>query len=342
MAIVSILTVLLGMLVPLSAAMASPATPVPPALPASACQVAPQTVAALNEIVSTTGTPTLPITSADAAPYVKPAGALADAETVDGITFTVQQFVACGREGDVLRLLALFTDDFLRTNAQSIGLPITADTSLLTPMPTAETLVSIKSIDDVIETNDGKVSALVTFHIVEGYKSEDASLHIVFVKNPDDGRWLIDTITVVNGSDTATGWIPVQGEGYEGVIVPQERVEELTDVYVGKPIEGAWSPTAEDIAALEQSLPSYEQTIEGSTPGLSGDFIFRLPSYKRQYAGFILGGRKLILVNATCKGDDLSWRARPLIVMDGGDCFFRVTYDPAAGTYADFEINGTA
>ncbi len=339
---VSIIIVLLGLLLPIGTA--SPSYPPSPiALPASTCQVAPQTPAGLNEIVSTTGgTPTLPSAIDDAIPYSKPAGNPAAPETVDGIAFTVQQFVSCGNEGDILRLLTLFTENYLRANAQSIGLPIMEDTSLLTPVPGTRAIVSIVAIDDVIEVDNGGVSALVTIHILEGYKSQDASLHFMFVYGSDVGRWLIDQIIVVIAPETGTGWTRVQGQRYDGVIVPENHVKELTDFYIGEPIEGTWMPTEEEIVALESSLPSYEQTIESSVPGLSDDFVYRLPFYKRQYAGFIKGGRNLILVNGMCQVDYLTWLTRPVIVMDGGDCFFRVIYDPAAGTYSDFEINGEA
>jgi hypothetical protein len=340
---VSMLVVLFGLLVLFGTVTAAPATPSPEALPAVACQVAPQTTAGINEIVLTGGgTPTLPMTGDQAVPYVKPDGNPAQPETIDGIAFTVQQFVSCGNEGDILRLLALFSDNYLRTNAEPLGLPITEDETLLTPVPGTRAVVSIVAIDDVIAVDDGDVSALVTLHILEGYKSQDAALHIRFVYGAEVNHWLIDEVTVVIPPEAGSGWTRVQGQRFDGVIVPENQVRELTDFYVSGPIEGTWTPTTENIEALESSLPSYEQTIESTIPGISEDFIYRLPFYKRQYAGFIQGGRNLILVNAMCEVDYLTWLTRPVIVMDGGDCFFRVIYDPAAGTYSDFQINGVA
>jgi hypothetical protein len=334
----TLLILLLSFLLPFG----SPATPVPETLPATECQSPPRTVAAINEIVSTTGTPVPVVSVDDAVPYQRPDGTPAGAETISAVTSTVRQFVACGNEGDILRLLSVFSDDFLRNHAGEMGLPITEDTSQLITVPEPATGVSILSVDDVVEVSDGSVSALVILQIVETYKSQTASLQFTFIDDPDAGRWLIDEIRVVTIPDSMTTWTPVRGEGYEGVIVPEERVHELTDFYIGEPIEGAWTPTADDIAALERNLPSYEQTVESTIRGISGDFIQLLPTYKRQYAGFIQDDRKKILVNASCEGDDLNWRTQPLIVMDGGDCFFRVVYDPAGGTYSDFQINGVA
>jgi hypothetical protein len=125
--------------------------------------------------------------------------------------------------------------------------------------------------------------------------------------------------------------------------VPEEEARVLTDFYVSGPVEAVWMPTEEIVARLEQDLPSYLQTMAAVTPGISADFIDRLPTYKRQYAGFIReDGLALILVNATCAGEDLNWRTQPVFVMDGGDCFFRVTYDPATGSFEDFDVNGEA
>jgi hypothetical protein len=336
----TLLILLLSSLLPFG--QASPATPVPETLPASECQLTPRTVAAINEIVSTTGTPVPLMSVDDPIPYQRPDGTPAGAETISAVTSTVRQFIACGNEGDILRLLAVFSDDFLRNHAGEMGLPITEDTSQLITVPEPATGVSILSVDDVVDVSDGSVSALVILQISETYKSQTASLQFTFINDPDAGRWLIDEIRVVTIPDSMTTWTPVRGEGYEGVIVPEERVHELTDFYIGEPIEGAWTPTADDIAALERNLPSYEQTVESTIRGISGDFIQLLPTYKRQYAGFIQGDRKKILVNASCEGDDLNWRTQPLIVMDGSDCFFRVVYDPAAGSYSNFEINGVA
>ena len=87
-------------------------------------------------------------------------------------------------------------------------------------------------------------------------------------------------------------------------------------------------------------MPGFLQTqASGSNP--SDDFSDRLPEYKRQYVGIVQNDKELILVNAFCT-DEFDWQEEAVIVSDGGDCFFRVIYDPATGTFTDFEVNGEA
>src|SRR5512132_922263 len=95
----TLLILLLSSLLPFG--QASPATPVPETLPASECQLTPRTVAAINEIVSTTGTPVPLMSVDDPIPYQRPDGTPAGAETISAVTSTVRQFIACGNEGDI-------------------------------------------------------------------------------------------------------------------------------------------------------------------------------------------------------------------------------------------------
>jgi hypothetical protein len=259
------------------------------------------------------------------------------------VTATIAQFAACANAGDYLRFLALFSDDFIRNYAEDIGILLAEDDPLLTPSPVAENdRVIVDEIANVIELADGRVSALVTFTIADD--SEEPVI-VVFTLEYDQNRerWLIDDFREVISEDNQSGWTVVQGEGYEGVLVPEEEARALTDFYVSGPVQTVWKPSEEIVASLEEDLPSYLQTMAAVTPGISDDFVDRLPTYKRQYVGFIQeDGLALILVNATCAGDDQIWRTRPVIVMDGGDCFFRVTYNPGTGSFKDFQVNGQA
>jgi hypothetical protein len=319
-----------------------PSTPVAVASPMAACTVEPRTIGGLNEI-GTTGTPDPNATGLDdqtPSPYVKPEGIPASQAALDGVTATVGQFAACANEGDFLRFLALFSDDFIRANAEAIGIPLAENDPLVTPMPIEQDeWISVLSVEDVLEYSDGAVHALVVFS-TPGDTAETAAFALMLRYDSNRERWLVDEVHEVTLA--TTGWTIVQGDGYEGAIIPSEDATEFTDLFISEPIQGAWTPTEADIAALEQDMPGYLQTVATSTPWISDDFVDRLPDYKRQYAGFVQGGQNLILVNATCAGDDLQWQKSPVIVMDGGDCFFRVTYDPASGTFSGFQVNGEA
>jgi hypothetical protein len=318
------------------------ATPSPETgAPVAACTVEPRTVGGVNEI-GATGTPDPGATGLDdqtPSPYVKPEGIPASQAALDGVTATVGQFAACANEGDYLRFLALFSDDFIRANAKAIGIPLAEHDPLVTPTPIEQDeWISVLSIEDVLEYSDGAVHALVTFS-TPGDSTDTTAFELMLNYDPNRERWLVDEVHEVTLDNT--GWTLVQGDGFEGIIVPGDRADELTDFYVSEPVEDYWTPVDEDIALLEGRMLVYFLTIGTDGLGVSADFVDRLPDYKRQYAGYVQGGRNLILVNASC-ANDLDWQTQPLIVMDGGDCFFRVTYDPEAGTFSGFEVNGEA
>ena len=77
-------------------------------------------------------------------------------------------------------------------------------------------------------------------------------------------------------------------------------------------------------------------------------------NYRRQYAGFVIKGRKIIYMNAFphTLGDPepngppgfrrFDWHRQVVGVCDGGPAFFGVEYDPATKRFSHFEFNGIA
>ena len=100
-----------------------------------------------------------------------------------------------------------------------------------------------------------------------------------------------------------------------------------------------WSPTSEDVRAVEEGLRR-RSPADGKPlpPGLMG--------YYRQYVGIVVGGRRCVYVNGFSAGVAgefaKDWRRRPIFVDDGGDAFFHVTYDPKERRFHDFSFNGYA
>ena len=103
---------------------------------------------------------------------------------------------------------------------------------------------------------------------------------------------------------------------------------------------GGWSPTAEDVAGIEQRLPAIAR-LEGGINGRSIRVEHPELSY-RQYVGVLVGGQRLIYVNAV--GGPFSKYAQQHveIVCDGGSSFWGVLYDPATGRFFDLATNGPA
>lgn len=105
--------------------------------------------------------------------------------------------------------------------------------------------------------------------------------------------------------------------------------------------DGAFTPDAAIIAELESRLPAYLAQNQNKFSALREPIVERLPNYKLQYWGELADGRRIIHVNALCAPPD-DWQTRRVLVLDGGDCFFNLEYDPATKTFSRLSVNGEA
>ena len=122
---------------------------------------------------------------------------------------------------------------------------------------------------------------------------------------------------------------------------------------IGKPTH----LTADDLLKIETILkscisdynPEQEkrfQEINDKHPEYKLDkkhFIIDLTRYKRQYMPTINSkGEKEVWVNCFCGQWDKSSRTNPVIVMDGGNCFFNLKINLTTGQYYELMVNGEA
>lgn len=110
------------------------------------------------------------------------------------------------------------------------------------------------------------------------------------------------------------------------------------------PVQSQWTPTDAQIAALEPTLATVIAThlqAAGLQPS-PGD-------YYRQYAGFVIGGRRVIYINgvdhsAIERNPDpahpFDWRTQAVSICDGGPVTFGVEYDVATTYFSVFAFNG--
>jgi hypothetical protein len=126
----------------------------------------------------------------------------------------------------------------------------------------------------------------------------------------------------------------VSDGSFEGVIVPEGDAGGFDPQ-----AQGYWTPAERDILALEAGLAAF---LRASAPERSPDLWQKQPTYKRQYAGLIRDGRRLVYASFFCSTQGDAWRSQVLFVLDGGDCFFQLTYDVERGTYGDLMVNGEA
>ena len=143
-------------------------------------------------------------------------------------------------------------------------------------------------------------------------------------------------------------------EGVEGIVLsPQEALKTARQCsrLSPTPVTGTWTPSGNEIKALESALPVYfrAQALEWNgfltkqrIDPRDGDKL--LARYRRQYAGLILGNRKIIYLNAfmsnTFADERFEWRNKAMSVCDGGAIAFGVEFDPATKRFDHFSFNG--
>jgi len=109
------------------------------------------------------------------------------------------------------------------------------------------------------------------------------------------------------------------------------------------PVEAQWTPTEADIQTLEPNLGTILRahlTHEGVTTPIA--------DYYRQYAGLVIGGRRVIYINGiersaletSNSNHPFDWRTQATGICDGGPITFGVEYDVAAGEFTRFAFNG--
>ena len=88
--------------------------------------------------------------------------------------------------------------------------------------------------------------------------------------------------------------------------------------------------------------------IEKNHPELSShvnEYLINLNEYKRQYIPVINSkGETEICINCICeqRAKNSGWKMNPIIVEDGGKCFFHVKVNLTLGKYYGFCANGEA
>jgi plastocyanin len=209
------------------------------------CQVEPRAIEEIEQLVGTAGEE-----AADATPDAAQAGAMegeeADEATVQAVTETYRQLVACLNGGEFLRVYALYTDDYLRRTLADSGMDL--QQLQATPAPEQREATALVGVSDVRQLAGGRVAARVeTTSSPEGVASV-----VEAVLEPVDDRLLIADETVVDATAAtpaaggeeqaaaATGeGEAVEVESYDIYFEPEElSIPADTDVTVNLPNEG--------------------------------------------------------------------------------------------------------
>ncbi len=142
-------------------------------------------------------------------------GESVDEATHAAIAATARELVACSNAGDILRRLALYSDDRLRfayPDGPTRALEMIAES----PLPLAEAeRVALVSVEDVRQLADGRVSARVTVDNPASHShdpqtaataSQQEAARLIFIK--EAGRWRVDE---TRREDATTNATPIAG-----------------------------------------------------------------------------------------------------------------------------------
>lgn len=111
------------------------------------------------------------------------------------------------------------------------------------------------------------------------------------------------------------------------------------------PVDELWTPSEADVEAVEDALillVARELSEAGESPSPGG--------YYRQYAGFVVNGRRILYVNGVDKSAierdpnpdrPFDWRTQAVQICDGGTITFGVEADPATQRFSNFAFNGS-
>lgn len=156
----------------------------------------------------------------------------------------------------------------------------------------------------------------------------------------------ITAMAVTAEAASPTG-IAVVIENGEAVIFPAALAEaQGVGLWLNSEFSDYWTPQAADVLAFEAGLAEFLEN-SGNTMlefGNETPVWERLDRYQRQYIGLVVDGQQVVYGNFFCGGnthfDD--WRGHFVTVMDGGNCFFSLAYDPQTGEYQHLMVNGVA
>ena len=68
----------------------------------------------------------------------------------------------------------------------------------------------------------------------------------------------------------------------------------------------------------------------------------QLDNYQHQYIGYEKNGKRIIYGNYFCDNLGKDWKQEIVMVLDGGDCFFKVEYDVDSGEFVRLRVYGEA
>lgn len=138
--------------------------------------------------------------------------------------------------------------------------------------------------------------------------------------------------------ETPSGvWEQAINDDFRGVIVPEVDAAEFVRSAGWDEAEAYWTPTSAAVSMLEAEM---EDAWAAKAPPAARDENLR--NHTRQYVGIVEDGERLVVVNAFCDALGIDWRSAPVVVADGGACYFQATWDVERAEFRALVVNGEA
>ena len=137
--------------------------------------------------------------------------------------------------------------------------------------------------------------------------------------------------------------VRITTDTFDGVIFNSRNTERTSVQFeFNDPIMDYWTPNEEQVLRLEAGLVDFLES-EIAPDDFRYGFWDSLSEYRRQYFGIMFQeDETLIFANYFCDVGYGDWLKDHIMVIDGGECFFQVLYDPWTDTFLQLRINGYA
>jgi hypothetical protein len=169
------------------------------------CDIEPRTIDGMLALIATPApaTPVVgtPATAAGTSPSSEEGDRPATAAVIGQIQRTVREIVACGNAGDLLRVWAFFSDDFVRASAARQ--PALFNSTILTARAQAEEprTDAMPRVSSVRLLSDDRVSAVVVIPTASPFSTvarRSGTVVLIFVD--ERTGWLVDEVRESDGT----------------------------------------------------------------------------------------------------------------------------------------------
>lgn len=133
---------------------------------------------------------------------------------------------------------------------------------------------------------------------------------------------------------------------YTGVIFSEKKASEFNFLF-DEASTKFWEPSIDDVSRAEQCIKQYLTSAQDD-PDLypfqtenAPIILENLGKYRRQYVGIVVDGEKRIWTNSFFPEDAFpEWERAPVYVLDGGNDFWQIQYDPQKDECTNFYVHG--